>query len=252
MSDDCFCHGMIPNCRICDGTGKIPCPICGGVGHIQQLIPGTDHEFRIIDCANCLSQSRDRQPRVIGIGEGMENNLLSEMTGPVLSDVAQAIADILRNRSGWLVAYGPYSKGKTYALAAALNALSDYGLKTGRYVQAGMLLSELQAAAIGEHPRGLTLNALESEIINADVVCIDDLNWISDNQDDWKHERFYEVVTSRSEARGYAPTLFATNKPARWFVQNLPWLAARFDRGPVREFDFSVAETKRSKRVVSL
>lgn len=245
---DCFCHGMVKNCRVCSGTGKISCSVCKGIGKRQELIPGKDHTYRVIDCLHCIGEERQRQPYVIGLGPAMQNNLLSEMTNdPVLEDVASKIKQILKKRQGWGVFYGPNSRGKTYALAAALNAMPDFGLKTGRYVQVGRLISELQAAAIGEHERDLTLNALESEIINAHMVCFDELNWISDNQDDWKHARFREIVISRSEVKGYLPTFFATNRSAQWFVENLPWLAARFERGPVFEADFSLARSQKSR-----
>lgn len=201
---DCFCHGMVKGCRVCGGTGTEPCTVCKGIGKRQELIPGKDHEYRVVDCLYCIGEERERQPAVIGLRLALQNNLLSEMVNdPVLQDVASKIVQILKNRQGWGVFYGPNSKGKTYALAAALNAMPDFGLRTGRYVQVGRLISELQAAAIGEHDRGLTLNALESEIISAQVVCFDELNWISDVQDDWKHARFREIVTSRSEVNGY-------------------------------------------------
>jgi len=199
----------------------------------------------------CYGDDRPRQPGVIGLTAALQNNLLSEMDiDPVLQHVAEQIKHILEVRRGWGVFYGPNSRGKTYSLAAALNAMPDYGLRTGRYVQVGRLIAELQEAATGKHERGLTLNALETEIINAHVVCFDELNWISDDPDDWKQSRFREIVTSRSEAQGYPPTFFATNKTASWFETYMPWLSARFERGPVIEVDFSQVRRQRSRIVL--
>lgn len=223
--------------------------MCKGTGKRQELIPGTDHDYRVVDCLQCFGEAREEQPRVIGITPALENNLLSEMTDPVLQQVADQIKNVLQKRCGWGVFYGPNSRGKTYALAAALNAILDhnYNMHTGRYIQVGRLILELQAAAIGQHERGLTLNALENEIINADVVCFDEVGWISDAKNDWKQERFREIVTSRSEVNGYPPTFFATNMTARWFQEHYPWLSSRFERGPVFEVDFSRARKQRSR-----
>jgi len=245
---DCFCHGMVRGCRVCGGTGTEPCSVCHGIGKRQELIPGTDHDYRIVDCMECFGDAPERQPHVIGLTPDLQNNLLEEMDlDPFLKGVADQIRNVLQKRQGWGVFYGPNSRGKSYALAAALNAMPDYGLKTGRYVQVGRLFAELQEAANGKHGRGLTLNALETEIINAHVVCFDELNWISDNPEDFKHLRIREIIDSRSEVRGYPPTFFATNKDQKWFQEQLSWLSARFERGPVFEVDFGQGRRQKSR-----
>ena len=231
---ECVCRGMIPDCVCCRGEGEV-CDLCRGTRQVAGEV--AEHIYTCEPCPRCAAQQRKPKARVTGLTQAMLTWTFSNMiqTYPVLVDMASAANVMLKEGYGWIVAYGPPGRGKTYTQAAVLNELYEQGRGSGRYVTMDFLLQDLQDAQLGKHSRGKSYNVLMQEFINVGVLCIDEFGeW---NPTEWRATVLRHLLVSRSDSGGWKPTFLATNKTDIELLARFPWLVSRFNHPAVKEFD---------------
>lgn len=223
-SSECPCRGLIPNCPLCGGFGKLACTVCGGTRFIATLV--SEGVYKTDPCPACGDEPQRSMVLAPGIPDGARewtfDNL--RLDYKELQEAARAIREILDKGRGWFVLHTPPGRGKTFLLCAAVH----YALKKGQsatYIEAAGMLQALQDATLGSHPT-LTHAALQRGLIEADLLTIDEFGVQSDSE--FRLTELRMVLDARSDKGGWKPTGFATNETAGQLAQRFPWLFSRF------------------------
>lgn len=245
----CPCRGMNSRCPICNGSPEVVCSKCLGTRFVAQEV--NEHVYKAIPCLAC----RERQifkPRLSGLTDAMYSWTFGAlfMQYPTLIRAAETLQAVLENGAGWVIIFGPNGTGKSYLLAAALNALKDYYIQSGRYWRLPDLMNDLWTAQRGEHPRQLTHNALKTEAISAGVLCLDDLEQATPNE--YRKQDLRDILISRGTMRNWAITFMATSLRGAELIARYPWMGGFMDDlANVRRVDLSVMPNLRAQNTIT-
>jgi DNA replication protein DnaC len=200
------------------GPGKPDCPICGGVGYVQQDVPVGDPNFgRILPCA-CMqgilqSQASQRLYRFSNLErlKHMTFEAFSPRGRVALSPIAQKSLEQAYNlahsfaqtRNGWLLLEGSFGCGKTHLAAAIANFSAAHGIPT-MFLTAPDLLDWLRASFEGNDER---FSDRFEEIRQVPLLVLDDFG--TQNATPWAQEKLFQLLDYRYVNQ--TPTVITTN-----------------------------------------
>ena len=234
---DCSCNGLLHDCPLCGGTGKLDC-LCKGLGYVARLRRGEGSlEWEIKPCPRCGSQLRRA---VVVLASGLSPQMEGWTFDAIYQDLPRLTAIAARveawaiGQQGWYVFSAEYGRGKTYLEVAIVNWYRAQGLEAMYWVSKN-LLQRLHDANWGNDP-DWSLGAMHRILATVPLLCLDEFG--HEELTAWQEAQIRAILVARSD--GYwLPTVFATNRPLAFFREWLPWLASRWrgETTAVESFD---------------
>ncbi len=200
------------------GPGKPDCPICGGLGYVQQDVPVGDPDFGRITPCICMqgilqSRASERLYRFSNLErlKHMTFETFSPHGRVALSPIAQKSLEQAYNlaytftqtRDGWLLLEGGFGCGKTHLAAAIANFSAEHGIPT-MFLTAPDLLDWLRASFEGTDDR---FSERFEEIRRVPLLVLDDFG--TQNATPWAQEKLFQLLDYRYVNE--TPTVITTN-----------------------------------------
>lgn len=221
----CPCNGLLADCPLCRGTGKLDC-LCRGLGYVAQPRQSEGAlEWEVKSCPRCGSQLRQVVVLASGLPQEMEawtfDAIYQDL--PRLTAIAEKVEAWAIGRQGWYVFSAEWGRGKTYLSAALVNAYREQGLEAMYWVSKN-LLQCLHDANWGRDP-DWSLGALHRILATVPLLCLDEFG--HEELTAWQEAQIRAVLVARSDG-AWLPTVFATNKKPPHFEVCMPWLESRW------------------------
>jgi len=222
----CPCGGLLSDCRLCGGSGKLPGCLCRGLRYVARLQEGEGQmTWAVSPCPRCGERAVVRQTLPDGLSEEQRmwtfDSLYREL--PALTSVATRVEAWALDRAGWYVFAAPWGRGKTYLQCALVNYYQGKGLGA-MYWLTGDLLQRLADALYGEDP-DWSYGALYRALVQVDLLCLDEFG--HEKLTGWREAQLRGILVARSDG-SWRPTVFATNREPGHFAEALPWLWSRW------------------------
>ena len=222
----CPCGGLLAECRLCGGRGKLPDCICKGLRYIAQLREGEGQlVWDVSPCPRCGEVAVSRLTLPDGLFEEQRawtfDALYQEL--PALTTVATKVEAWALDRQGWYVFAAAPGRGKTYLQCALVNYCRGKGLEA-MYWQVGDLMQRVTEAANDRDP-DWSYGALYRALVQVDLLCLDEFG--HEVLTEWKEAQLRSFLVARSDGP-WRPTVFATNREPEHFAISLPWLWSRW------------------------
>jgi DNA replication protein DnaC len=200
------------------GPGKPDCPICGGLGYVQQDVPVGDPNFGRVTPCICMqgilqSRASERLYRFSNLErlKHMTFDSFSPRGRVALRPIAQRSLEQAYNlahafaqtRDGWLLLEGGFGCGKTHLAAAIANFSVQHGVPT-MFLTAPDLLDWLRSSFEGSDDR---FSERFEEIRQVPLLIIDDFG--TQNATPWAQEKLFQLLDYRYV--NLSPTVITTN-----------------------------------------
>jgi DNA replication protein DnaC len=245
---DCYCKGLLADCPLCGGRGKLDTCLCDGLRVVAK--PGS---WEAIPCPRCGDDAPVRLELPSGLSTEQEAwtfaNVYKDL--PALATIAGEVEMWARvERKGWYVFSAPWGRGKSYLMAALVNYFRGQGLEAMYWLQSTML-QELQDALMDRNRRW-SFGALFSALATVPLLCIDEFGHVKLTA--WREEKLRAILVARSDGI-WRPTVFATNAAPEQFGMNMGWLWSRWKMAETKVERFKdipdLRGRKEEKRVVT-
>ncbi len=195
-----------PEYRLHDLPGEPDCPVCSGVGYLQQDFPVGHPEFgklRICDCRQAR-MNRRAHSRLFAMSNLDElTHLTFENFKPhgrigmgaieaqSLEAAFESAQRFAHKMDGWLVLQGGYGCGKTHLAAAIANFVVELDIPT-LFITVPDLLDSLRFSY--DDPEA-TFEQRFDEIRNIPLLIMDDFG--TQNATNWAQEKLFQIINYR-------------------------------------------------------
>jgi hypothetical protein len=240
---NCPCRGLLQNCPLCGGGGKLSSCICGGLRVVARQVGEMRWEWK--SCPRCGEDEAPALEYSSGLSEGMERWTFGSLYQdyPALTSIAAGLEQWLASGRGWRVFAAPWGRGKTYLMAALVNKARASGQEAVYWLTSSML-QELQDAALERS--AWSFGTLFRVLSTVPLLCLDEFGHVglTARREEWLRA----MLVSRSDPV-WLPTVFATNDPVEKFKMEMPWLGSRWGGSEVVLIRFDgIPDLRRERR----
>jgi len=196
------------------------CPKCKGVGWLVSAFgPETGWKTKLVRCNVCGAH---RQQEYLQALSGLSPEMLTWTLDGFMGregrvEAIQAAKAVIANPRWWLILYGPAGTGKTYLMAAIVNALRQQGYMA-IYTTMADLLDHCRQA-YDPAGKGPDYDDFWSIVVNAHCLAIDEIEKFRPTP--WAEEKVFQLMDERYRNAPRQLTVLATNSTVRRGVQLL-------------------------------